>query len=359
MTENDPDAARASQLRAALAEANHAYHVLDAPKISDESYDATLRELSDLEASRPDLRKADSPTARVGGAPSLDFPPYRHDVPMLSLANAFDETDLRAFDARVAKLALATPGYICELKIDGLAMSLRYERGILRAAGTRGDGSVGEDVTANIRTIADVPHELHGDAPAALDVRGEVYLRKAAFDALNVTRVAAGLAPFANPRNTAAGGLRQKDPHVTAQRELSFFAYAIGAYGDAPLPATQTALLAKLADFGFPVNREATPCATIDDVYAFCVRWEAERATLDYEIDGVVIKVDDLELQRKLGYAGKDPRWATAFKFRGARGAHAVAGDRHQRESCGQAQPVRDPRTGRDRWRRRQDGDVA
>ena len=308
--------ARAAELREILAEANHNYHVLDAPTIADAEYDALLRELRELETEHPELVTPDSPTQHVGGAPSSDFAPYPHGVPMLSLANAFDEEDLRAFDARVAKLAGEVPTYVCELKIDGLAMSLRYERGAFRSAGTRGDGSVGEDVSGNVRTVRDVPRTLRGDAPATIDVRGEVYLRKSAFAALNDARAANGLPLFANPRNTAAGGLRQKDPKLTAERHLSFFAYAIGAFEGARPPATQTELLALLRSYGFPVNEHATPCAGIGDVLAFCKRWEVERDTLDYEIDGVVIKVDSLALQAKLGYAGKDPRWATAFKFR-------------------------------------------
>lgn len=306
---------RVRVLRAQLNEANHAYHVLDAPAIPDATYDALLAELARLERDHPEFAAPDSPTQRVGGAPSSEFAPYRHSVPMLSLSNAFDEADLRAFDARVAKLAESVPGYVCELKIDGVANSLRYERGGFRSAGTRGDGTVGEEVTGNVRTIAEIPKTLRGEPPAKLDVRGEIYLRKSAFAELNAAREAADKPLFANPRNTAAGGLRQKDPRLTGERRLSFFAYAVGQYaGD--LPATQTALLAALRGFGFPVNEHATHCPTIDDVLAYCARWEEERATLDYEIDGIVIKVDDLALQTKLGYAGKDPRWATAFKFR-------------------------------------------
>ncbi len=316
VAKTDAAAERIRELRAQLIEANHAYHVLDEPTLADETYDALLHELALLEAERPELAAPDSPTQRVGGAPSADFAPYPHGVPMLSLANAFDEEDLRAFDARVAKLAGSAPGYVCELKIDGVANSLRYEGGKLRSAGTRGDGNVGEDVTGNVRAIRDIPATLTGEPPATLDVRGEIYLRKSAFAALNAAREAAGKPLFANPRNTAAGGLRQKDSRLTAERDLSFFAYAVGAFAERALPATQSALLAELRAYGFPVNDRATRCATIDDVLAFCRGAEAERATLDYEIDGVVIKVDDLALQAKLGYAGKDPRWATAFKFR-------------------------------------------
>jgi len=310
-------AARAAALREALAEANRNYHVLDAPTIADAEYDAMLRELGELERAHPELVVSDSPTQRVGGTPSSEFAPYRHDVPMLSLANAFDAAELRAFDARVARLAGAPASYVCELKIDGLAMSLRYENGALESAGTRGDGTVGEEVTPNVRAIAAIPQRLKGkDVPPTLDVRGEVYMTKRAFEALNQTRAEHGLPAFANPRNTAAGGLRQKDPRITAERKLSFFAYAIGAYEGAALPPSQHALLEQLARFGLPVNDRVNVCATIDDVIAFCEGWEHEREALDYEIDGIVIKVDDIALQRKLGYAGKDPRWAIAFKFR-------------------------------------------
>jgi DNA ligase (NAD+) len=309
-------AERADALRAAIEEANHRYHVLDAPSISDEDYDRLLHELVQLESEHPDLQTPDSPTQRVGGAASSDFAPYPHVVPMLSLANAFDEDDLRAFDARIAKLTGTAAAYTCELKIDGLAISLRYESGRLRSAGTRGDGSVGEDVTQNVRAISGVPRSLKDAPPATLDVRGEAYLSKQAFAKLNAGRAAAGKPLFANPRNTAAGGLRQKDPQMTAERRLSFFAYAVGAFEAKALPATQHALLAELKAFGFPVNPNAARCETIDDVIAFCRRWEGEREALDYEIDGIVIKVDELALQTRLGYVGKDPRWAIAFKFR-------------------------------------------
>jgi len=307
---------RARELRTALDEASYLYHVLDSPTISDVEYDALLHELVELEEAHPELVVPDSPTQRVGAAPSSEFPPYRHTVPMLSLSNAFDEGDLRAFDARVRKLAGAEPAYVCELKIDGLAISLRYEDGALHGGGTRGDGSVGEDVTRNIRTVRAVPLSLRDTPPRTLDVRGEIYLTKSEFAKANEVRAAAGLPQYANPRNTAAGALRQLDPKATAERRLSFFAYAIGAYEGATPPATQFGLLEQLRAFGFPVNPNARRCASIDDVLAFCNRWENERDSLDYEIDGVVIKVDDLALQQRLGYAGKDPRWATAFKFR-------------------------------------------
>ncbi len=311
-----PPAERVRDLRARLAEANVAYHERDAPEIADADYDALLRDLVLLEADHPELVTPDSPTQRVGGAPAADFSPYPHVVPMLSLGNVFDAAELRAFDARVTKLAGAPATYVCELKIDGLAVSVCYERGRLCSAGTRGDGSVGEDVTANVRTIADIPATLHARAPTIVDVRGEVYLAKAAFADLNRTRETAGLPLFATARNTAAGGLRQKDPKATAERKLSLFAYAMGRIEGTPPPATQGDLLAMLAAYGFPVNERNAACTTIEDVVAFCERFEAERDALPYEIDGVVVKVDDIALQAKLGYAGKDPRWAIAFKFR-------------------------------------------
>ncbi|HTW83976.1 MAG TPA: NAD-dependent DNA ligase LigA [Candidatus Sulfotelmatobacter sp.] len=315
------DTARAAALRAQLDEANYRYHVLDDPQLADADYDALLRELLDLELAHPELQTPDSPTQRVGGTPAGGFPPYEHSRPMLSLANAFDEAELLAFDARVRKLGAieGDVAYTCELKIDGLAVSLRYDEGSLRAGGTRGDGNVGEDVTANLRTIRSIPLTLRGEAkrrPRHIDVRGEAYMRKSDFARLNAEREERGLQPFANPRNAAAGGIRQLDPKATAERLLSFYAYAVGEIDADDPPRTQSALLAYLRALGFRVNEHATRCASIAEVVAFTQRWEDERDTLDYEIDGVVVKVDDLALQAQLGSVGKDPRWATAFKFR-------------------------------------------
>ncbi len=316
-------AKRAADLRARIDEANYRYHVLDDPQISDADYDAMLRELLDLELAHPELATPDSPTRRVGGTPSAGFPPYVHARPMLSLANAFDADELRAFDARVRKLG-AVEGdvaYTCELKIDGLAVSLRYDAGKLVAGGTRGDGNVGEEVTANLRAIKSIPLALRapatrGRVPRRIDVRGEAYMRKSDFARLNAEREARGEAPFANPRNAAAGGIRQLDPKATAERKLSFYAYAVGEIdADAP-PRSQHALLAYLKGLGFRVNEHAHAVPSIDGVIGFVTAWEERRDELDYEIDGVVIKVDDLALQAKLGSSGKDPRWAIAFKFR-------------------------------------------
>jgi DNA ligase (NAD+) len=312
---------RARELRAILDEANYRYHVLDDPQISDEEYDAQLRELLDLEESHPELRTPDSPTQRVGGTPAGSFPPYVHARPMLSLANAFDEAELLAFDARVRKLGgiEGDVAYTCELKIDGLAVSLRYDAGRLAAGGTRGDGSTGEEITANLRTIKSIPLALRAadrGVPRHIDVRGEAYLRKSDFARLNAARDSNGLRPFENPRNTAAGGLRQKDPKLAAERRLSFYAYAAGEIDADDPPRTQWELLGLLRELGFRVNEHAKRVASIRDVVAFAREFEERRESLDYEIDGVVIKVDDLALQAKLGSIGKDPRWAVAYKFR-------------------------------------------
>jgi DNA ligase (NAD+) len=311
---------RAHELRARIDEANYRYHVLDDPQISDQDYDALLRELLDLELAHPELASPDSPTQRVGGAPAAGFPPYVHTRPMLSLGNAFDEAELLAFDARVKKLGgiEGDVAYACELKIDGLAVSLRYDGGKLTEGGTRGDGSVGENVTANLRTIKSIPLALRGGAtvPRHIDVRGEAYMRKSDFERLNAEREARGEARFANPRNTAAGGIRQLDPKMTAERKLSFYAYAVGELDAPNPPRSQHELLAYLKSLGFRVNEHAHAVPSIRDVVAFVTEWEAKRDELDYEIDGVVIKVDDLALQAKLGSSGKDPRWAIAFKFR-------------------------------------------
>ena len=302
-------------LRERIEEANHRYYVLDQPQIEDAEYDQLFRALVDLERDHPELVTADSPTQRIGAVSASGFPPYRHVRPMQSLANAFDEDELRAFDARVRRLADADLSYEVELKIDGLAIAVYYEDGVLIRGGTRGDGSVGEEVTPNLRTVKTIPLRLRGKVPKRIEARGEVYMRKSDFEKLNAERDAAGQATFANPRNAASGGVRQLDPKLTAQRRLSFFAYAIGEVEGATLHA-QSELLAYLRSLGFPTNPHNAACATIDDVIAFCRSWETERDSLDYEIDGVVVKVDQLALQEKLGSAGRDPRWATAYKFR-------------------------------------------
>ncbi|HLI97986.1 MAG TPA: NAD-dependent DNA ligase LigA [Candidatus Baltobacteraceae bacterium] len=321
MSAKQPNA-RAQELRAQIDEANHRYHVLDDPQITDAEYDQLLRELIDIEERYPELRTPDSPTQRVGAAPSEKFAPYEHHTPMLSLSNAFNEDELRAFDERVRKLAGERVSFVVELKIDGLATSLRYRNGAFERGGTRGDGRVGEDVTPNLRTINSIPLRLRGTAPEEIEVRGEVYLRKSDFEALNEKRVEAGQPVFANPRNAAAGGVRQLDPKLTRARKLSFFGYSLGAlthlnrHGELVEPSTQWDALQFIKRLGFAVNPFVKKCADMSDVIAFCEEWEMRRDELDYEIDGVVVKVDSLAVQNRLGAVGREPRWATAYKFK-------------------------------------------
>jgi DNA ligase (NAD+) len=310
--------ARVEKLRAQIDEANHRYYVLDDPALTDAEFDTLLRELVTLETEHPELQSADSPTQRVGAPASDRFAAYRHARPMLSLANSTTEEDLRAFDERARKLAGIDLRYVCELKIDGLAIALDYDGGLLSRGGTRGDGRVGEEVTPNLRTVKTIPLRLRAvdNAPTFLEVRGEVYLRKSDFDRLNVAREREGLPVFANPRNTASGGVRQLDPASTAERRLSFYAYQIAEQRGGAPHATQSEALEYLRALGFKVNENIRQAASIDDVIAYCREWEARRDELDYEIDGVVVKVDDLDLQEKLGTVSRDPRWAIAFKFK-------------------------------------------
>jgi DNA ligase (NAD+) len=305
--------ARAQELRAKIDDANYRYYILDDPAISDAEFDAFLRELIEIETKHPELLTPDSPTQRVGAVPSEKFAPFEHSRQMLSLANAFDEDELRAFDERVRKLAGEHPvAYICELKIDGLAVALDYRDGIFARGGTRGDGRVGEEITPNLRTIASIPLRLRSVVPF-LEVRGEVYLKKSDFERLNAKREREGLPVFANPRNAASGGVRQLDPKLTAERRLSFFAYTVA---QGPDVHTQSEALRFLREAGFAVNGHIEPAADIDAAIGFCDRWEAARDDLDYEIDGVVIKVDDFATQDVLGTVARDPRWAIAFKFK-------------------------------------------
>ncbi|MFZ0031882.1 MAG: NAD-dependent DNA ligase LigA [Candidatus Cybelea sp.] len=311
-----PDrATRAETLREQIEEANYRYYALDDPEITDAEFDALLRELVELEKAYPELQRPDSPTQRVGAVPSERFAPFEHARPMLSLANAVSPDELRAFDERARKLAGGNVEYVCELKIDGLAIALDYRDGSLTRGGTRGDGRVGEDVTANLRTIKTIPLRLRmtGGVPEFVEVRGEVYLRKSDFERLNATREREGLPVFANPRNAASGGVRQLDPALTAQRRLSFFAYQLVA--DEGVRAQWTALR-RLEALGLPVNPNIARAATLDDVLSFCRKWEERRDDLDYEIDGVVVKIDDFALQERLGVVARDPRWAIAYKFK-------------------------------------------
>ena len=312
-------AARHASLAARIDRANELYHGQDAPEISDAEYDQLFRQLVALETAHPDLITPDSPTQRVGGAPTGTFDEVRHTRPMLSLANAFSHDELRAFDARVRK-GLGLPAapepapdlrYVAELKIDGLAISLRYERGRFMQGATRGDGTTGEDVTANLRTIAVVPARL--TEPATLDARGEVFMPKAEFARINAEREEAGLPLYANPRNSGAGSLRQIDPTVTAGRKLSAWFYQL--VEDTTSVDTQSAALDRLSAAGFPVNPERDAGLDIDGVIAFTERWREARHALPYETDGVVVKVDRYDQQARLGMVSRAPRWAIAFKF--------------------------------------------
>ncbi|HEX2848901.1 MAG TPA: NAD-dependent DNA ligase LigA [Acidimicrobiales bacterium] len=316
MTEPDP-VARAEELRRLIEYHNRRYFELDEPEISDFEFDQLVRELRAIEEEHPDLRTATSPTQRVGGGVTELFAPVPHLQPMMSLDNAFSFEELEAWGRRLDRyVPPADVAFVCELKIDGLAMSLLYEDGVLRRAATRGDGRVGEDVTANVRTIAAVPKELTGRrVPRRVEVRGEIYMPIASFEALNDRQLAAGQRPFANPRNSAAGSLRQKDPSITATRDLSFWSYQLGAVEDGPEFTTHTDTLEWLRELGFPVNPNIRHITSLTEVFDYCNSWQEHRHDLPYEIDGVVVKVDDLAQRGEIGATAKAPRWAIAYKF--------------------------------------------
>jgi DNA ligase (NAD+) len=306
------------ELRELIEQANYRYHVLDDPTMEDREYDRLFRELQDLEAAHPELATTDSPTQRAGATPSTTFASVRHDVPMLSLGNAFGHDELREFDARVRRgleLAEDDPGvtYVCELKIDGLAISLRYQGRTFVRGATRGDGTTGEDVTANLRTVRAVPLRLRADPPGdRLEVRGEVYMPRGAFAALNEQLEQEGKQLYANARNTAAGSVRQKDPGVTASRRLALWCYQVVGVGDV---ASHSDSLALIRELGLPVNPITRRVQGIEAVIGFVEEWAEKRRELDYETDGIVIKVDDIAQQRTLGFVARAPRWAIAYKF--------------------------------------------
>ncbi len=305
---------QAQRLRDQVAHHNRRYHELDDPEISDFEYDQLVRELQALEAQFPALAMEESPTQRVGGGISTLFTPVRHAVPMMSLDNSFSAAELEAWGTRTQRHIGGDVAYCCELKIDGLAMSLRYEGGRLVRAATRGDGRVGEDVTANVATIGDVPKRIAG-APDVLEVRGEVDMPLSVFERLKQAQLDAGLRPFANPRNAGAGSLRQKDPTVTATRGLSFWAYQLGEVIGGPTFSRHRESLDWLGGLGVPVNPHVRTAGSLEEVFAHTQHWLEHRHDLDYEIDGVVVKVDSLAQRRELGSTSHAPRWAIAFKY--------------------------------------------
>lgn len=308
---------RAAWLRAEIERANHAYYVLDAPDLPDAEYDLLFHELLQLEKEHPELASPDSPTQRVGGEVAEGFEPVVHDVPMLSLNNGFSDGDIVTFDHRVSEaLGKNDVEYACELKFDGLAISLRYVDGLFVQASTRGDGASGENVTANVRTIRSLPLRLAGpNVPKILDVRGEVLMFHRDFRKLNARQREAGQREFANPRNAAAGSLRQLDPKITAQRPLSFFCYGIGALEGAPMPATHCELLDWYIQMGLPVNDERAVVHGADGLLDFFRKISARREGLPYDIDGVVYKVNRIDEQHALGFVSRAPRFALAHKF--------------------------------------------
>jgi DNA ligase (NAD+) len=344
-------------LRAEILRHNERYYLQDDPEVSDAEYDALVRELSQLEMDNPELATADSPSLQVSGYAAATFSPVVHAVPMMSLDNAMDDNELRAWGERVQR-GLGTSSatrYVCELKIDGLAISLRYERGVFVQAATRGDGRVGEDVTANIATIAAVPKRLGAGAPDVVEVRGEVYMPIPVFEALNERQAELGEKRFVNPRNSAAGSLRQKDPRVTASRELSMWCYQLGEVVGGPTFSSHAASLEWMASFGLPVNPEIRAVGSIEEVAAYSARWQAHRHDLSYDIDGVVVKVDDFAQRevRASSHRRSGRRCCAISRFPLA----APAGPRRSR-SCNRSlsagpPSVWPPSTTRIRWRSR------
>ena len=306
---------RIEKLRNEIRRHDHLYYVLNAPQITDQQYDKLFAELKLLEEANPQLITADSPTQRVSEKPVEGFKNVRHAVPMLSMDNTYNAEDLRKFDKRVRKQIGDDYDYVVELKFDGLAISLRYENGLLVTAATRGDGTAGDDVTANVRTIKAVPLKLEGNkSPDVLEVRGEVYMPKKAFAELNRLRVEAGEAEFANPRNAAAGSLKLLDARITAQRNLSFFAYGTGQISE-PLADVQWKALHKLEELGLPINPNYPTARNIDEVIEICLSWSDKRFKLDYQIDGMVIQVNRFDQWDTLGATGRSPRWCISYKF--------------------------------------------
>ncbi|WP_409252706.1 NAD-dependent DNA ligase LigA [Bacillus sp. SCS-153A] len=303
---------KVAELHNLLNQYNYEYHVLDKPSVPDAEYDRVMNELIAIETEFPELRTADSPTQRVGGNTLEAFEKVQHRTQMLSLGNAFNEDDLRDFDRKVRQAAGEDYSYVCELKIDGLAVSLRYEDGLFRQGATRGDGTIGEDITANLKTIKSIP--LRIPEPLTMEVRGEAFMPKSSFEALNKAKEEKEEEPFANPRNAAAGSLRQLDPRIAASRNLDIYLYSIADVGETGV-VSHSEGLDLLDNLGFKTNRERKKCSNIDEVIQYVEGWVEKRPNLPYDIDGIVIKVDSLQLQQELGTTAKSPRWAIAYKF--------------------------------------------
>ncbi|MEQ1965109.1 NAD-dependent DNA ligase LigA [Xenorhabdus khoisanae] len=332
-----------NKLRTTLRHHEYLYHVMDAPEIPDAEYDRLMRELKALEEQHPELITADSPTQRVGAAPLTAFEQVRHEIPMLSLDNVFDEGSYLAFDKRIRDRLKDSRDLVfcCELKLDGLAVSLLYENGELVQAATRGDGTTGENITANVRTIHAIPLRLKGEnIPARVEIRGEVFIKQAGFEKLNEEARRTGNKIFANPRNAAAGSLRQLDPRITAKRPLTFYCYGIGVLEGGELPASHYERLMQFKNWGLPVSNKIKVCQGTQQVMDFYHAIEKQRPTLGFDIDGVVVKVDSLELQETLGFVARAPRWATAFKFPAQEQMTIVRGVEFQVGRTGAITPV-------------------
>ncbi len=342
---------RIEELRVEIRRHDYLYYVENMPAVSDREYDALFAELKQLEAAHPELVRADSPTQRVSGEPLEGFKTVRHTMPMLSMDNTYSEEELRAFDTRVAKgLGSKDYRYVVETKIDGVAVSLRYEDGQLVLGTTRGDGEQGDDITANVRTIQSVPLKLEIETrqkktnieiPEVLEVRGEVFIPNSRFRQINEEREAAGEARFANPRNATAGSLKQLDSRIVAKRGLRFLGYAIGQV-EPPMFESHSNMLAKLQALSLPVNSSYEVAEDIDEVIAICNRWEKQKDQLDYQIDGMVVKVDDLAQQRTLGATSRAPRWCIAYKFAAERAETLIKDIRIQVGKTGALTPVAD-----------------
>ncbi|MFN7163071.1 MAG: NAD-dependent DNA ligase LigA, partial [Pseudomonadota bacterium] len=345
---DDSVKARIAELTQKIAYHNYRYHTLDDPEISDAEYDALFRELLKLEEQYPQFKRADSPTQKVGATRKAGFTSHKHRVPMRSLGNVFSPEELTDFIERIKKfLSLeTTPEFVVQPKIDGLSLSLTYENGKLIRALTRGDGEEGEDVTTNVKSIAEIPHHLKGSAwPSVVEIRGEVYMRNDEFAALNEAQVARGEKVFANPRNAAAGSLRQLDSAITAQRPLKFFAYAYGAWDGMDMPDSEKTLLNILRNWGFeiplnPNNSNSSFESSIQRLLYLQSKWEDQRSELPYTIDGLVFKVNDKSYQQRLGELSRTPRWATAYKFAAERAVTTLLGIDIQVGRTGKLTPV-------------------